>query len=336
MDLLKRFEAQLRHSKLLLPQDKILVACSGGPDSVALFHLLTALRSSWKFKISALHFNHQLRGAASQGDARFVRKLSKKNRVPFYQAGANVKKMAAAEKYSQEEAARMARYVFFEKVSREKKISKVVTAHTQEDQAETVLMRLLQGTGLRGLCGIRETFRRGKTEYVRPLLPFSKKEILLYLKQQKIQFRKDASNLSTRHLRNRIRLQLIPLLEKEYNPRVVQALARVPISLREESEALSEMEKEALKRISFQKKKGQVFFSRKRFEAVPHSIQFRILENGLRQLDPKSGLDFGAWQRLKVGFRSRRARYSLPKDIDLILTHSIVRLYKKKTAALRT
>jgi tRNA(Ile)-lysidine synthase len=329
MNFLEKFESHLKQTALIRPGEKVLVACSGGPDSTALFHLLKSLPASWKLKISLIHFNHQLRGRASQGDEQFVRNLARRFKVPFLVQRGNVKQLAAKEKFSVEEAARAARYGFFQKAAAGKKGVKIAMAHTQEDQAETVLMRFLQGTGLKGLCGIRETYRQGNAVFIRPLLVFSKKEILAYLKAQKVSFRRDASNLSERYLRNRIRLKLIPLLEKEFNPRVVEALARVPASLTGEAEILSGLEEKAWKNIFLRQKSVQIFFQRKKFLELPAALQFRLLERGLRRLDPKAGIGFEAWHTLKGGLSKSRLRYSLPKDIDFVLTPTKIMLYKK-------
>ena len=157
----------------------------------------------------------------------------------------------------------------------------------------------------------------------------SKKEILDYLKRQKASFRADATNQSVRYLRNRIRLKLIPWLEKEINPQVQKALARVPESLQEESQVLEQMEKTAWQRVFLKKKGRMMVLSRKRFENYPAPLQFRILERGLKKLDAKSGLGFEAWQRLRPFLKLTATRQSLPKDIDISLTSSKLTLCKR-------
>lgn len=328
MTLLANFESHLKESQLIRPGEKIFVACSGGPDSLALFYLLATLRKKWKLQLGLVHFNHQLRGRASDADERFVKKLAKTFKISFYGQRGDVKKMAAREKFSEEEAARISRYAFFESFGKRPKSTKVAMAHTLDDQAETVLMRFLQGTGLRGLCGIRPRMEKGKTVFVRPLLGVSKKEILAYLKTEQISFCRDASNLSERYLRNRIRRKLIPFLEKEFNPKVQQALARVPVSISEESQLLADLEEKAWKR-NFLRQKGTSLFLSRNFLKEPATLQFRLLDRGLRVLDAKAGIGFDAWQKVRLGLKGARYRHSLPKDIDLILTPSKLMLYKK-------
>ena len=326
---LSDFEKALHAQKLISPGEKILVACSGGPDSVALFHLLAGLRKKWKLRLGLLHFNHQLRGRASGRDAEFVRDLAKKHRVSFYGGSGAVKKIAAAESLSIEEAARKLRYDFFCRTARRYGFPKIVTAHTKNDQAETILMRMIQGTGLRGLCGIRPRAVMDGATFVRPLLPFPKNELLAFLRENKISYCRDASNDSVRFLRNKIRKKILPMLERELNPQVVEALSRIPAIVSAESEILDRLEAQAWRRVLSRLKKGKVYFRRKPFLNLPEALQFRSLARGLKMLDPSSGLNFEAWQRVREHLPRARWRHSLPKDIDFSLTPKNITLYKK-------
>ncbi|MDD5226032.1 MAG: tRNA lysidine(34) synthetase TilS, partial [Candidatus Omnitrophica bacterium] len=196
-----RLEEHLRDKRFFKARQKILVACSGGPDSVALFHLLQSLaaRNSWELVL--IHFNHQLRPQAAKRDEDFVRRLAAKYKVGFFCGTGSVGLEAKKTKTSIEECARQMRYDFFLRTMKAKKFPLIVLAHTRDDQAETVLMRVLQGTGLRGLQGIREKFRVGRATLIRPLLVFTKKELLQYLAEQKISYRSDKTNDSSRFVR---------------------------------------------------------------------------------------------------------------------------------------
>ncbi len=305
------------------------MACSGGPDSVALLHLLAGLRKSWKLRLGVLHFDHQLRGLASRRDALFVRRLARKHRLRFYGGSASVKKWADAHHLSIEESARRLRYHFFCEAARRRGFPKIVTAHTQNDQAETVFMRMLQGTGLRGLCGIRPQVTMSGISFVRPLLSFSKREVLDFLTENRISYCVDASNESVRFLRNKIRKRILPVLERELNPKALEALARIPVIVSAESRALDFFEEQAWKRVSGKNKKGKIHFRRKVFLGLPEALQFRVLERGLKVLDPSSGLNFEAWQKVRRCLSAGRGRHSLPKDIDFSLTSKEMGLYKK-------
>ncbi|MBI3314072.1 MAG: tRNA lysidine(34) synthetase TilS [Candidatus Omnitrophica bacterium] len=326
----KKFEENLKQQKLILPREKVFIAVSGGPDSVALFHLLHGLENKkWKLKLGILHFNHQMRGRHSDRDEAFVRKLAKKFKVPFISGRQKVSLRAAEESESLEEAARNLRYDFFKKSALRFKIKKIVLGHTMDDQAETVLMRVLQGTGLRGLAGIRPCLQGGKVVFVRPLLDFSKKEILAYLRFHKIFYQKDESNQSPRFLRNRIRRKLLPMLGREFNPRVMQALARIPPIVSEEIEILENLAEETWRRTFKTATRLQVELRRMRFLKAPAPLQFRMIEKALKRLDPKSGVNFETWQRLKPNLVRSRFRHSFPRDIDFSLTPQRVLIYKK-------
>jgi len=205
----------------------------------------------------------------------------------------------------------------------------IVLAHTLDDQAETVLMRVIQGTGLRGLEGIRECFKRDGVTLARPLLAFCKKELLEFLHAGKFRFCKDETNDSLRFLRNRIRLKLIPQLRRDFNPRVMEALSRIPAIVAEENALLSELEEAAWSKVFKKCTKKKLSLQRASFLKFPAPLQFRILERALKRLDPKSGLSFEAWEKLRRGLGRPAYRHSLPKDIDFSMTRKSVTLYRK-------
>jgi len=328
-ELSPRFEADLRERRFLRPRQRILVACSGGPDSVALFHLLQRLASKYFWKLGLVHFNHQLRSGAANTDERFVRRLSRKFKVPFYCGTGDVKRQVQEAKTSIEEAARQMRYDFFLRISKAKKFPTIVLAHTRDDQAETVLMRVLQGTGLRGLQGVREKFKMGPVTLVRPLLAFAKKEVLTFCRAEKITYRKDKSNDSVKFLRNRIRLELIPRLQRDFNPRVVEALSRIPTVVAGEGALISELEEAAWKKIAKKSGRSTVELRRSAFLKCHPALQFRVVERALKKLNPQSGLSFESWERLRRGLARSCYRCSLPRDIDFTLTPKNVILSRK-------
>ena len=265
----------------------------------------------------------------SQRSERFVEALARKFKVPFFRGTGNVKRETKKTKTSIEEAARQMRYDFFLWTARSKKIPVIALAHTMDDQAETVLMRILQGTGLRGLQGIREKFRRGRTALVRPLLGFTKKEILEFLRAAKFTYRKDKSNDSMKFLRNRIRRNLIPMLQREFNPRVTEALSRIPSIVAGENALIVELEEKAWEK-AFKKSHGsKVELRRSVFLKFPPALQFRLVEKALKKLDKQSGLSFEAWERIRRGLARPSFCSSLPKDIDFALTSKSVTIYKK-------
>jgi tRNA(Ile)-lysidine synthase len=328
--LLSRLEEHLRERRFFKAHQKILVACSGGPDSVALFHLLRALSAEYGWKLGLAHFNHKLRPGDASKDEWFVKDMARKYGIPFFRGTGSVRREAKRTKASIEEAARHMRYDFFLRIAQKEKFKAVALAHTRDDQAETVLMRVLQGTGLRGLQGIREKFTRGRVTWVRPLLTFTKKELLAHLAQARISFRLDRSNDSSQFVRNRIRRELIPGLQRNFNPRVIEALSRIPAIVAGESALITELEEKSWKKILKKVRGERIELRRSIFLKFPSALQFRIVEKALKKLDKQSGLSFEAWERIRHGLGRSRYRCSLPKDIDFALTSKNITIYKKR------
>ncbi len=209
--------------KYFSPGDRVLVAASGGMDSTALLFLLHLWRTKLGIQLAIAHVHHGLRGRSSDKDAAFVQALGKKMGISVFTEFADVKKLAKEAKLSIEETARELRYARLLKIAGENNFVKIVTAHHRSDQAETVLMRLLMGTGWQGLSGIRKM--RGP--YVRPLLEFTRREIEAYVHEKNIHYVQDETNSDSRFLRNRIRKELMPLLVSAYNPQAESHLAHL-------------------------------------------------------------------------------------------------------------
>lgn len=188
------------------PHSRILVAVSGGMDSVALLHLL----NDTNFIIGIAHANFQLRGNESDQDASFVKALSDRYSLPFYTKRFDTKSHGDKEGISTQMAARQLRYIWFEELAIEKQWDYIATAHQMDDQIETFFINLLRGTGISGLKGIQAA----AGNIIRPLLPFYRNEIELYVKTNRLDYREDSSNIKTDYLRNRIRHHLIPMLDE--------------------------------------------------------------------------------------------------------------------------
>lgn len=220
----------IRSHDLLAPGDSVTCAVSGGADSMALLCCLLALREELGITLQAAHFNHQLRGAASDGDEAFVRDFCEKNGISCFFGRGDVKLAAEEGKLSTEEAARKLRYDFLLSCP-----GKIATAHTAEDNCETVLMNLLRGSGLKGLCGIPPC----RDRIIRPMLSVTHEEARAYLNSLEQPWREDAGNAEDDYRRNRIRHHLLPLL-KEENPAYAQTILRCSESLRGELQYLEE------------------------------------------------------------------------------------------------
>ncbi|MBI2677983.1 MAG: tRNA lysidine(34) synthetase TilS [Candidatus Koribacter versatilis] len=278
---------------LMKAGDRVGVACSGGPDSVALLRVLLELRRDLGIVVAAVtHFNHKLRGDDSEGDERFVRALAEKHGLEFLGSHADTAAAAEASGEGVEGAARKLRYEFFGDQLRSGKMDCIATGHTLDDQAETVLMRVVRGAGTRGLAAIRPLVRVATTKspakrIVRPLLGARRREVLAYLAGLGQDFREDASNQDPRFLRNRIRHELLPLLERDYNPQVAQAVAQMAEIARAEEQHWEREVGEAWRQAAQWRAGGDgrgLVLNTAALAALPLALQRRLLQQASEKL----------------------------------------------------
>lgn len=234
--LLAKVAKSVKRQNLFVPSDTLIVGISGGADSTALLELLLNL-PNYNLHIIAAHLNHSLRGAESDADEEFCRKLAKQHKIPFETRRIDVTAFAAKEKLNLEDAARQVRIDFFDELLLKYRAAAVVLAHHADDQVETVLIRFLRGSGMSGLSGMSYCNARG---YVRPLLNISRADIEQYLRERDMTWCEDASNLDTKYLRNRIRHELLPLLE-DYNPAIRSAILSTASIISGDEELLEEL-----------------------------------------------------------------------------------------------
>ncbi len=214
----------LTRLNIITPDDHVLLACSGGADSIALFHLFTNdLPQRWKnLRVSVAHLNHQIHHRADEMQD-FVESLCNKHKLPFYTDKIDVITLRQSSKKSIEHIARYVRYEFLGKIARSIDASSIATGHNRGDQEETVLMMIMQGSGITGLRGMpmkRPFMGEEKINLIRPLLEFSRVEIVKYLDEKGVKYLEDPTNEDTAYLRNRIRHSILPFLEKEGNPQI--------------------------------------------------------------------------------------------------------------------
>jgi tRNA(Ile)-lysidine synthase len=226
----------IQRSGLFRAGQRVGVAVSGGADSVALLRLLLELREELGVVLSVAHFNHKLRGKDSEKDETFVAALAEKHGLTLHLGRGDVKKKAKREKVNLEDAARRARYAFFRRLTEGGLVDVVATAHTADDQAETVLAHILRGTGLAGLAGIHPVTMEG---IIRPLLEVRRGKLRKYLRAKKQNWREDETNRDTSRQRARMRKKLLPLLEKEFNPKAIEHLCALAHLARQDEAFLS-------------------------------------------------------------------------------------------------
>jgi tRNA(Ile)-lysidine synthase len=271
----------IRENHLVLSQHKLVVAVSGGSDSVCLLHILVKLREELDIRLHVAHLNHQLRGDESKADAQYVSELAHQLGIPATIEERDVKSHQAQHHISLEEAAREVRYAFLAEVAKSIGASQVAVGHTIDDHIETILMHLIRGTGTRGLCGLQPStewqLRQNENSLtiIRPLLQISRQETANYCHDHKLSPRLDASNLSLSPLRNRIRHQLLPLL-KSYNPRVAEALLRTAQIATDDLAFLDEESARIWDKIA-QEQEDTIILDKQKFLELPPALKRHLL-----------------------------------------------------------
>ncbi len=276
----------IQEHHLVSSQSRLLVAVSGGPDSVCLLHILVKLKEELGIRLHVAHLNHQLRGAESKADAQYVSNLARRLGIPATIEQRDVKAYQKDKHISLEEAAREVRYTFLAQVAKAIGASQVAVGHTMDDHIETILMHLVRGTGTRGLRGLQphaEWQSSGNSLIIiRPLLQVSREETANYCHGHKLMPRIDTSNLSLSPLRNRIRYQLLPLL-KSYNPQVTEALLRTA-SIASDDLALIDKEGSQLWAEIAQRQENTIILDKERLLELPSALKRYLLRMSIERL----------------------------------------------------
>ncbi len=282
----KRVLGFIQENQLVSSQHCLLVAVSGGPDSVCLLNILVKLREELGIRLHVAHLNHQLRGAESEADARYVSDLAHRLDIPATIEQRDVKAYQAQQHISLEEAAREVRYTFLAQVAKSIGANRVAVGHTADDHIETILMHLIRGTGTKGLRGLQPSSlwqsSGNSVIIIRPLLPVSRRETADYCHNHQLMPRIDASNLSLSPLRNRIRHQLLPLLES-YNPQVAEALLR---TARIAGDDFAFLDKETTRQWGkiVQKQGNTIILDKKRVLELPPALKRYLLRRAIEDL----------------------------------------------------
>ncbi len=280
----KKVKNYITLHNMIRKNDHIILGISGGPDSMALLYIMNKLGVDMGFTLSVAHVHHCLRPEADE-EADLVKNTCAGLNLPFYLHQVDVAKKASLEKKSQEEAGREVRYQFFSKLLTELKADLIATAHHQDDNAETVLLHLLRGTGIKGLRGILPV----NGNIIRPLLEINKLEIEDYLKAQGLPYYVDQSNFDPAYLRNKIRHHLIPLLKEEYNPRIVENLNQLAVIAREENQALELEVQNALPQVIVHKDTNSITLNIGELDKWPKAVQKRAIFKVLGSLAGEKG-----------------------------------------------
>jgi tRNA(Ile)-lysidine synthase len=293
-----------RH-RMWQPGTRVLVALSGGSDSVALFLILRELQATDGLEIAAVaHLNHAIRGAAADEDEAFCREIAARHRCRFVSSRVDVPAVARQRRVSIEVAARDARRAFLEEARNQVGADRTATAHTEDDQAETVLLRMVRGTGLRGLAGIAPA----NGVWIRPLLTIARQDLRDYLGAQVQGWREDTTNADLANPRNRMRHTVLPLLEEHFNPSARKALARLALLARDDDDALG-AKAEATAPTVFRVQEETVVVDAARLQALPGALAARVVRLALGTLSGPRGIDFDHVEAVRAFARGEPASH---------------------------
>jgi tRNA(Ile)-lysidine synthase len=318
-------------NELVLPEEMVVVGVSGGADSVCLLHVLVGLQERLDISLHVAHLNHRLRGAESDGDARYVSRLAKRLGVPATIEGRDVKAYQAERRLSLEDAARQMRYRFFSEVVERVEASRVAVGHTADDQAETILMHLVRGAGPTGLLGMRPLTVwtspgvAGLT-VIRPLLGVSREETRACCRQHRLVPREDSTNTSLSPFRNRIRQELVPLLQA-YNPRIGDALVRTSDTLAAELAFLEECVSAVWPELAAQED-GAIVLDRDPVVSLHPAVQRHLLRRVAREvLGDLEDIEWKHIEQMRDGLTLRKGkRVILPRRLTLFVEGRRIRI----------
>ena len=321
---------------LIKPDTSVIVGVSGGPDSVALLKILHSINiaKNLHLHLCIAHLNHQLRGKQAEEDAQFVQDLSKSLSLPCILKTVDIQKIAEQTKCSIEEAARIERYKFFMEVSQSYHASAVVIGHTADDNAETILHRIIRGTGIQGLRGIpilRTLTTDSTIQLVRPLLFVWRSEIVEYLEKEQLNYRTDESNYETTYLRNKIRLELIPLLEKHYNPNIKNILSQLCQILNANNEYILSEANKVLKDSMIEGTKDFYTIDTHFFTKQPKILQYVMFHELLQRMQiPLKEITYEHYTNLLTDItRTGKGRhFQLPGKLHIWHEHGMLYLRK--------
>lgn len=326
--LLDKVRQTVKEHGLFDPGDRVVVAVSGGPDSTALLLALAALSPEYDLKLTVAHLNHMFRGEEAEADARWVEDLASRLNLPFVREDTDVPALIRSTGLTVEQAGRVARYEFYERVARAVGATRVAVGQTLDDQAETVLLHLLRGAGLTGIAGIRPKRPVPYGYVVRPLLNVTRAETEAYCAAAGLTPRRDPYNDDLAYLRNRIRHRLLPWLAANINPRIKELLAQAAAIWQAEDDYLADCARTAYREMVREKKKA-VALAGERLAALPLALRRRVVRLAFAAVSGEEArdLDFEHTQALlELAARNGRA-LDLPHGVraervgaDLVLT----------------
>ena len=260
--------------------DKIVCGVSGGPDSISMLNILNEIKEKFDFEIYVAHVNHMIREEANE-DQKYVQDYCEKKGIQYFVKIIDVKEFATNHKIGTEEAGRNIRYSFFEEVLQKVQANKIAIAHNKNDKIETIIMNVLRGSGLSGLKGIGP---KSEDKYIRPLIECERKEIEQYCEHFQLNPRIDKTNFENDYTRNKIRNIVIPYIQNEFNPNIVETIERLSKVATEESDYIELQAREMYRKLLIDKDEKQVVLNLKKFNELNKVIKSRIILLAIKDL----------------------------------------------------
>ncbi len=271
----------IKEHDLIKENENIVIGVSGGPDSMALLHVLLEIRDSIDFNIYIAHLNHGVRGIEARNDQLFVEKQAKKLNLPYYTRNVSMIEYGKEKGITAEEAGRELRFEFFREIIKEQGGGKIAVAHNKNDQAETLLMRFMRGTGIDGLKGMEFIAQ----DIIRPILSISRSEIEKYIEEKNIETVLDKTNLQPIYTRNKVRLELIPYIEENFNPNIIDTIWRTSRISTIDSEFLEEYTEKEYDKLVKKEEDNVIILDGEKLTYLNRSIQQRVIRNGIQKIN---------------------------------------------------
>ncbi len=339
LDLVQKVLQNTRERHLLDPGAKVVVAVSGGADSIALLNILHELAGKLDLELIVAHLNHHIRGKEADNDEEFVREKAREMALPTVTGSSFVRRIASRHGISLEMAARKARYRFLGRTVRDTDSSCAALAHTADDQVENVILKLSRGSGLRGLSGMDWKSLPAGFPVIRPLLNVHKDELIGFLRRRQLQWREDASNKDLDMLRNTVRHEIIPILESRLNPSFRETVRRNLDILREEDRWLQNLAARLLSRCSQNDKNDRIALNVAKMQSLSPAELRRVIQLWVMQSGTSpEGTDSVTTERIEKLIRQQRGTgyVPLPKNFCVRRTYDRLLIDKSPSASKRS
>ena len=326
---LKKVYEYIQKNKLIKESEHIIVGLSGGADSVCLLHILHSLSNRLKIKLTAIHINHMLRGQEAKRDENFAINFCKELGIEIITKRIDVLIIAKEEKISEEEAGRNARYSTFYEYKKILGADKIATAHNKNDNAETVIMNIIRGSGLSGLKGIDAK----RNDIIRPILDLERKEIVNYCNACNLGFVTDSTNRETKYTRNKIRLKLIKEIDDMFNVNITRKINQMSMLVREDNDYIEGMASEAFLRSREDEKDKEICLNIEKLKMFHNAIRKRVLRKAIGQIkndiNSIENKHIESICNLLEGEKTGQ-EVELPKKIRAYRDYNILRIYQKE------